>query len=74
MAVFALTAIPMPPAPAIARNSIDSGKELDQARPIEARPRTIAPIAIGRGPGRRENATASAAIVEPRPDAAIRKP
>ena len=72
--MFAVTAIAIPPAPAIAIASRDSGNDVETARTIEPRPSAIAPEAIGRGLGRRLNATHRAAIVEPMPDAAIRNP
>src|SRR5258706_10788635 len=64
----------MPPAPATDIAIRDGGKDVDSARTIARRPRAIAPNGMGRVPGRPGNATQSAAIVEPIPDAAIRNP
>src|SRR5438477_9691663 len=74
MVVLAVTAIAMPPAPATAIATREMGNDVDTASTTDARPRAMAPIAIGRVPGRRWNATHKAASVEPTPDAAIRNP
>src|SRR5438552_15564091 len=74
MVVFAVTAIEIPPAPATAIATSEIGTLVDTASTTQARPSAMAPIAIGRVPGRRWNATHRAARVGPTPDAAIRNP
>src|SRR5687767_1432640 len=72
--VLAVTAIAMPPAPAIAIARSDTGNDVDHPSISDPIPRAIPPAGIHHAFGRRVKATHSEATVEPTPDAAIRNP
>ena len=74
MAVLAVIAMAMPPAPIPNMATRESGIEREAASTTSSTPSTAAPPISTRIPGRRPKAMTRAAASDPTPDAAIRKP